>query len=231
MAIRAVLVDDHRVVLEALKRILRDEPDIEVVGVATNGADGIEVVRTLAPDVAVLDVTMPQTNGFDALKGFQKLSPGPQVVALSMHADPQVASDMLRAGANAYVVKAGPVQNLITAIRSVMAGKMYLSPEIVGMVPPELLRHLLDRDLNPVSELSDREKQVLRLVAEGHSSREIAARLYVSTKTIVWHRQSIMSKLGLRSVAELTKYAVRMGLTPLDGPGNQARPTEDAPQH
>jgi DNA-binding NarL/FixJ family response regulator len=228
MAVRVVLVDDHRIVLEALKRILRDEPDLEVVGMAVNGAEAIEMVCNLAPDVVVLDVAMPQINGLDVMKGLREFAPNVRVVVLSMHADPQVAIEMLTAGARAYVVKAGSVQDLVTAIRSVMAGKTYLSPEIAGTVPPKLLRPLLDRGLIPRSELSDREKQVLRLVAEGHSSREIASRLFVSAKTVVWHRQSIMGKLGLRSVAELTKYAVRMGLTPLDGHHDQSHPTDGA---
>jgi DNA-binding NarL/FixJ family response regulator len=216
MPISVVLVDDHQVVLDGLKSVLQNEADIELVGTATNGADAIELVRTLNPDVVVLDVTMPMLNGFDTLKQIRKISQDTEIVALSMHAGSQVASDMFRAGASAYIMKAASIDHLITAIRKVMTGETYLPPELIGLIPDELIRFDHKEGPNVGEALSEREREVLRLVAEGKSSKEIAAQLYVTTKTIVWHRQSIMGKLGLRSVAELTKYAVRMGLTPLD---------------
>jgi DNA-binding NarL/FixJ family response regulator len=216
MAIRVLLVDDHRVVLEGLQSVLKNEPDIELVGAAENGAQAVELVSRLHPDVAVLDVTMPRLNGIDALRQIRAVSPETEVVALSMHAARQVACDMLAAGASSYILKSASIEHLITAIRTVVTGQTYLPPEVASLVPPELQRpHAADMTAgNP---LSPREKEVLHLVAEGKTSKEIAAQLFVTTKTIVWHRQSIMSKLGLRTVPELTKYAVRMGLSSLDG--------------
>ncbi len=216
MSIRVVLVDDHQIVLDGLQSVLKDEPDIELVGTATNGPDALELVRTLNPDVVVLDVTMPQWNGVDTLRQIRRVSPETEVVALSMHAGAQVASDMLRAGASSYVLKAASIQFLVTAIRTVVTGETYLPPDVVALIPADLIRPHLDESTNAGQSLSAREKEVLSAVAEGKSSKEIAAQLFVTTKTIVWHRQSIMAKLGLRSVAELTKYAVRMGLTQLD---------------
>ena len=135
MAIRVILVDDHQVVLDGLKSVLQNEPDIELVGMATNGADAIELVRTLNPDVVVLDVTMPQLNGFDTLRHIRKISQDTEIVALSMHAGQQVASDMLRGGASAYVLKAASIDHLIAAIRKVVTGGTYLPPDVVDLVP------------------------------------------------------------------------------------------------
>jgi DNA-binding NarL/FixJ family response regulator len=216
MPIRVVLVDDHQIVLAGLRCVLQGEEDIDLVGVASNGRDAIELVRTLNPDVVVLDVTMPQTNGLDTLRGILRVSQDTEVVALSMHAGEQVVTDMLRAGASSYVLKSASIQCLTTAIRTVVTGETYLPPEVAGLAPANLLRPHLDESSHTGESLSEREKEVLGAVAEGKSSKEIAAQLFVTTKTIVWHRQSIMGKLGLRSIAELTKYAVRMGLTPLD---------------
>ncbi len=216
MSIRVILVDDHQIVLDGLRSVLKNEPDIDLVGTASSGPEAIELVRTLTPDVVVLDVTMPQCNGLDTLREIRRISQDTEVVALSMHAGEQVATDMLRGGASSYVLKAASIQCLVTAIRTVVTGETYLPPDVASFVPTNLLRPHLEGNEREGESLSEREKQVLAAVAEGKSSKEIAAELFVTTKTIVWHRQSIMGKLGLRSVAELTKYAVRMGLTPLD---------------
>lgn len=216
MPIRVLIVDDHQVVIDGLRSVLANEPEIELIGAATNAADALRLVQERNPEVVVLDVTMPQVNGFDLLRQIRAISQDAEVVALSMHSSPQVAQDMIRAGASSYVLKAASVQHLVAAIRTVVTGETYLPPEVASMVPPELLRTHHDAKPAVGGELSAREKEVLGLVALGKSSKEIAADLFVTTKTIVWHRQSIMDKLGLRTVPELTKYAVRMGLTPLD---------------
>jgi DNA-binding NarL/FixJ family response regulator len=217
MAIRVLLVDDHPVVLEGLKSVLKNEADIELVGMAGNSTDAVELVRKLNPDVVVLDVTMPKVNGIDTLRQIRAVSQDTEVVALSMHSGKQVACDMLAAGASSYILKAASLQHLITAIRTVITGETYLPPEVADLIPPEMLRPHRNHLATAGEALSEREKEVLRLVAEGKSSKEIAAQLFVTTKTIVWHRQSIMGKIGVRTIAELTKYAVRMGLTSLDG--------------
>lgn len=216
MAIRVLLVDDHQVVLEGLRSVLVNEPDIELVGAVSNGADAVEMVRKNNVDVVVLDVTMPGMNGFDTLKQIRTVSQETEVIVLSMHAGAQVATDMIRAGASSYILKAASIQQLFTAIRTVMTGETYLPPEVADLVPPDLLRQHRETPPEKNEALSNREKEVLRYVAEGLSSKEVAEKLFVTTKTIVWHRQSIMGKLGLRTVPELTKYAVRMGLTTLD---------------
>jgi DNA-binding NarL/FixJ family response regulator len=208
VAIRVVLVDDHHMVREGLKGLLAGHAHIAVAGEAANGADAVELAKTLAPDVMILDVTMPGMNGIETMREIRKCAPETEVLALSMHASDQVVNDMLHAGASGYILKTASVQELARAIETVMRGETYLSKEIAELVADS-------SGLFFEGGLTEREREVLKLVAEGRSSKEIAEALYVTTKTVVWHRQSIMSKLKLRSVAELTKYAVRMGLTSL----------------
>jgi DNA-binding NarL/FixJ family response regulator len=164
---------------------------------------------------------MPELNGIGAVQEIRKVAPETEILGLSMHAARQVVCDMLQAGASGYMLKTTSVQDLAAAIRTVMTGQTYLSPEIIDLIPSHLLRSNVDRRRSSTqteaAALTEREQEVLKYVAEGRSSKEIASALFVTTKTIVWHRQSVMDKLGLRSVAELTKYAVRMGLTTLNG--------------
>jgi DNA-binding NarL/FixJ family response regulator len=214
MPIRVVLVDDHQIVREGIRVLLANNANIQIVGEAASGTDAVKLARELNPDVMTLDVTMPGLNGIETMHEIRRHAPETEVLGLSMHAADQVVTDMLRAGASGYLLKSASVQQLAQAIETVMRGHTYISPEIADLVPPELLR-IDSSDPSVSRELSAREREVLKLVAEGRSSREIADALYVTTKTVVWHRQSIMQKLNLRSVAELTKYAVRMGLTSL----------------
>jgi DNA-binding NarL/FixJ family response regulator len=212
MAITVVLADDHQIVREGIRALLAAHPDIQVVAEAADGQGAVDLAGSLKPDVLILDVTMPGLNGIDAMKQIRGVAPETEVLALSMHAADQVVIDMLRSGAAGYLLKGASVVDLARAIRAVMVGQTFLSPEIHDLVPAELLRD----DASPSNTretLTEREQEVLRLVAEGRSSREIAIALFITTKTVVWHRQSIMRKLQLRSIAELTKYAVRMGLT------------------
>jgi two-component system response regulator NreC len=220
MSIRVLLVDDHQMVLEGLKGLLAADHEIEVVGEAHTGDQALALTQTLSPDAIVLDITMPGLNGIETMKRIRERAPEAEVIGLSMHAAGQVVCDMLRAGAAGYILKTGSVAQLANAIRTVMTGATYLSEDIADLVPPELIRgsRVPPKRALPgqeIKDLTDREREVLKLVAEGKSSKEIANLLYVTTKTIVWHRQSIMDKLDLRTVAELTKYAVRMGLTTL----------------
>lgn len=218
MAIRVLLVDDHKMVIEGLNGLLATDAAIEVVGKAATGERGLELASELAPDVMVLDVTMPGLNGIETMKRIRILAPETEVIGLSMHATGQVICDMLRAGAAGYILKTGSVSQLATAIKTVMTGATFLSEEIADLVPDDLLRGNPRKRYLPGQEpreLTAREREVLTCVADGKSSKEIANALFVTEKTIVWHRQSIMEKLDLRTVAELTKYAVRMGLTTL----------------
>jgi two-component system response regulator NreC len=218
MAIRVLLVDDHQMVREGLRGLLAADGDIEIVGEAQNGAQGLALTQQLGPDVIVLDVTMPGLNGIETMRRIREIAPETEVIGLSMHAAPQVVCDMLRAGAAGYILKTGSVAQLSTAIRTVLTGATYLSDDIADLIPDDLLRGSPKKRVLPgqeIKELTAREREVLKLVAEGKSSKEIANLLFVTTKTIVWHRQSIMEKLDIRTVADLTKYAVRMGLTTL----------------
>ncbi|MFI5379281.1 MAG: response regulator, partial [Tepidisphaerales bacterium] len=211
MGIRVILADDHQMVLDGLRSVLKNEPDIELAGAATNGLEAVELAARLQPDVAVLDVTMPKMNGVEALREIRKRSPDTEVILLSMHAAAQIVADALHAGASGYVVKGASVNDLVVAIRTVMNGETFISAQINDTIPPELLRRSFRPGETAAAALSAREVEVLRLVAEGKSSKEAAKCLFVTTKTIVWHRQSIMAKLGLHTVPELTKYAIRMG--------------------
>ena len=202
---------------EGLRGLLEDEAGIEVVGEADSGLTAIELARTLDPDVVVMDITMPDLNGISATKEILRRSDHVRVIALSMQTSQRFVTDMLRAGAAGYVTKNAPLEEFVSAIRAVAAGKTYLSPDIAEHV----VENHLDRGATPRrssaggKSISDREREVLQLVAEGKSTREIASLLYISGKTVGWHRQSIAAKLGIRNVAELTKYAIREGLTDL----------------
>ena len=214
--IRTVIADDHRVVLEGLRMLLNLEPDIEVVGEACNGREAVELAGELRPDVLVMDVTMPGLNGIVATEQILRASDESRVVALSIHSSSQIASEMIRAGASAYVVKNGSVEDVIQAIRAVASGQSYYSPSIDVEACKAPAAESGRKAPPSGASLSAREREVLQLVAEGSSSKQIARALHVTAKTIGWHRQSIMDKLDIRSIAELTKYSIREGMTPLE---------------
>jgi RNA polymerase sigma factor (sigma-70 family) len=212
-----LIADDHQIVRQGLRSLLDSHPDLSVVGEAADGRAAIEMARQLKPDVVVMDVGMPDLNGIDATRQVSSLANAPQVVALSMHADRRFAGEMLRAGAKAYVLKESAFEELASAIREAMQGKVFLSPRIAGVVVEDYVSKIRDKDEEPnaFSRLSPREREVLQLMAEGRSTKEIARDLGVSVKTVETHRRQLMTKLNLYTVAELTKYAVREGLTAL----------------
>ena len=216
MSIRIVLADDHGVVLDGLQRLLDLEEDMEVVGQAQDGRRAVELACEHRPDVVVLDVAMPRLNGLAAIRQILRDAPATRVIALTMHTSGQIVTDALRAGASGYVVKSARIEEVVQAIRAVAAGKTYLSSEIAGQIVETFVRNGAGEPDAPGSVLSDREKEVLQLVAEGRTTRQIASTLHVSVKTVETHRRSIMRKLDLHNVAQLTKYAIRQGLTPLD---------------
>lgn len=209
MAIRVILVDDHLMMLEAISLFLDKERDIEVVGVVNDGQAVQGLVASLRPDVVVMDVSMPGMNGIEATRRLVTEYPEVKVVALSGFAHKQYVLDMLEAGTSGYVMKEDAGIELVRALRAVMKGQKYLCPGVAATVVDNIGHYPVEG----VPQLRRREREVLQLLTEGRTSPEIAERLFISTNTVDAHRRNIMKKLDLHSVAELTKYAVRNGLT------------------
>jgi len=207
MAIRVALAEDQRMVREALGALLAREPDIEIIGEAANGREAIALALELRPDVMVLDISLPDVDGVEVARTLRLRAPQVKVLALSGHNDPHMVREMLKAGAVGYVDKSSALDELVRAIRLVMRDKLYLSPE--------LTREALGARLTGVdsARLSRRERQVTALLASGKRSLQIAGELNISLATVEAHRRNIMRKLGLHSVADLTRYAIRQGLT------------------
>ena len=210
MPITVLLVEDHRLVREALRDTLAKEPDIQVVGEAGDANSAFERVRALKPDLVVLDIGLPDLNGIEATAKLKERSGvEPKVIALSAYADRRFVTEMLRAGASSYVTKSSAGTELVRAIRAVAAGETYICPEVAGALV-SAMRDSPEKGETP--RLSRREREVLRMIAEGTRSPSIAEQLHISLGTVEVHRRNIMRKLGLRTVADLTRYAVREGL-------------------
>lgn len=212
MNIRIVLADDHKMILAALRSMLEKESDIVVVGEASDGAALLELVAQTAPDVAVVDIGMPGMNGIEATRSLLARRPRLKVIALSAYSDKRFVLEMLNAGAKGYLIKASAGDELPRAIRAIVQGQTYLCPEVAGTMVDALRGKTPLTSSAPVK-LGRREREVLALIAEGKSSSEIAAQMRIATGTVEVHRRNIMQKLDLHSVAELTKYAIREGLT------------------
>ena len=215
MATRILLVDDHALMREGLRAILVADPDIEVIGEASDGREALEMAPRLNPDVIVMDVGMPHLNGFEATRQIASVAPMSRVIALSTHNDKRYVLAMLEAGARGYVVKSAVGEELMRAILTVKRNQIYLSPEVAGVVVDSYLGREYPEDGIGAALLGSREREVLQLLAEGKSSPEIAAVMHISVSTVETHRRNIMRKLDIHSVAELTKFAIREGLTQL----------------
>lgn len=211
MKIRIMMVDDHRMLREALRVPLAAEPDLELVAEAGSGKEALELLAGAQPDVMLLDIALPDMTGIDVAREAMARFPGLHIVALSGYADKLFVDEMLKAGARAYVVKSAGTQELIFALRAVLAGHVFLSPEITGAVIGVPGRDAPSQ-APPISVLGRREKDVLRLLATGMRSAEISQELGMQPATVDVHRANIKKKLGLASTAELTRYAVREGL-------------------
>jgi len=215
MPIRIVLADDHKIIREGLRSLLSQQSDFEVVAEAENGRIAVEKVRALRPEVVIMDVTMPELSGIEATRQIALDCPETRVIALSMHPDRHFVGEMFKAGARGYLLKLCASDELVQAIRCVMGGQDYISPSIAGTVLKDYRKLVPAEAGSAASLLSDREREVLQLLAEGKGTKEIGRLLHVSTKTVDTHRRQIMEKLGLHSVAELVKFALREGLTTL----------------
>ena len=214
MTIRVLLVDDHRMLVDALCTMLAKEPDIEVVGEASDGMQMMLRVPEVKPDVVVLDIAMPDQNGIDACARLLARHADIKVVALSSYSDKRFVLQMLKAGASAYVLKAAAATELVHAIRVAATGQSYLSPEAASAVIDDITTRGQARQLC-ADPLGRREREVLQLLAEGKRSMAIAKKLRISVGTVDAHRRNIMRKLGLHTIAELTRYAIREGITAL----------------
>lgn len=206
--IRILLADDHAVVRQGFKMILAAQPDMEIVGEAGNGREALDLAGQLQPDVIVMDVAMPELNGIEATRRLSDLSPRTRVLALSMHKDSVYVREILRAGARGYLLKDSIASDLLAAVRAVARGEGYLSPGVSDAVLNDYRRHVTD----PIDLLTSREREVLQMIAEGKTNKEIATVLNLSVYTVDAHRGRIMEKLNLHSVNELVRFAVRAGL-------------------
>jgi len=208
-ATKILLVDDHEIMRTGLRTLLQRERDLTVVGEASDGRMAVEQVRAMSPDIVVMDLTMPHLNGIDATRQCPAAKPSVKVIGLSASGDDRMVVEMLRAGAVGHVNKTAAASELINASRTVINGNFYFSPDIVARIAAEGG----ERAHRAFERLSPREREVLQLIAEGKATKEVAAMLHVSIKTAETHRRNLMDKLHVDSVAELTKYAIREGLT------------------
>lgn len=215
MSLPVLLADDHEVVRVGLRALLERLGGMAVVAEADSGRAAVQLARKLKPAVVFMDISMPDLNGIDATRQMIAAAPGVKVIALSMHADTRYVAGMLQAGARGYLLKDSVADEIGRAVQAVLAGEVYLARKIAGVVVQDYVQRLANEE-GASGPLTGREREVLQLVAEGRSTKGIAAHLHVSIKTIETHRSQIMDKLDLHSVAELTKYAIRQGLTSLD---------------
>ena len=212
MSLRIILADDHAIVRHGLSRSFQQETDIEVIGQTKDGYSTVQLVRELSPDIVVMDIAMPDLNGVEATRQIVKESPQVKVIGLSMHSSSKYVREMFRAGASGYLLKDCPFEELVEAIKIIAAGKTYVSPSIGDLVIKDYISKP-DKEKSAFSLLSQREREVLQLLAEGKTTKQIAKRLHISPKTVDVHRLRIMDKLNIDSIATLTKYAIQEGLT------------------
>jgi len=215
VSLKILLADDHKIVVDGLATLLERIPGYQVVARASDGLSAESLARELAPDVAILDISMPGLNGIEATRLILQKNPGVSVIILSMHADGRFIAEALKAGALGYLLKESAFEELSAAIKTVMSGQTFLSAAIVDAVVKDYIRHLEHQGTSVFSSLTPREREVLQMLAEGLATKQIAARLSLSIKTVETYRKQIMEKLDIHSIAELTKYAIREGITTL----------------
>jgi DNA-binding NarL/FixJ family response regulator len=215
MNMKIMVVDEHKILREGLSTLINKQPNMETIGEATDGREAIETVNKLSPDLVLMDVTMPNLNGIEATRKIKSKNPDIEIIALSLHSDRRYVLGMLDAGASGYLLKECAFDELVRAINTVMSGKKYLSPEISDILVDEYVNKNAPDKAIIYSKLTSRERETLQQIAEGKSTKDIAKELSISIKTVETHRQHIKKKLKATSIAELTKIAIREGLTSL----------------
>jgi DNA-binding NarL/FixJ family response regulator len=213
---RILIADDHGIVREGLRSLIEKEADMEVIGEATNGLQAVELAKRLAPDAVVMDISMPDLNGIDATRQIRSDNPETRVIVLSIHAEGHIVKEALSAGASGYVLKTYLFDELSHALRSVHENGYYLSPKAANVVVDAYLDDSAKARAPNAVQLTGREREVLQLIAEGKTSKQIALMLHVSQKTIETHRRKLLEKIEASGVAELTKYAIRAGITSVE---------------
>jgi len=213
---RILIADDHGIVREGLRSLIEREPDMEVVGEAADGETAVRLAKELGPEIVIMDITMPRVNGIEATRQIVRAQMVTKVIALSMHAEGHIVREVLDAGAYGYVVKTNLFGELSRALHTVASGDYYLSPCVTDLVVHDWLRRRTQPEHEPQGELTAREQQILQLTAEGRTVKEIARHLHVSVKTAHANRRKLMDKLGVSTVADLTKCAISRGITSVE---------------
>jgi two-component system response regulator NreC len=216
MNIKVLLADDHKIIRDGLRSLIERHPEMRVVGEAQDGRTTVKLAREIEPDVVIMDISMPDLNGIDATQQIVADVPGVKVIALSMHSDKRFVVGMFKAGASGYLLKDCAFDELEQAVKTVLTDRTYLSPKIATVVIKDYVPHVSTEDTSALSVLSSREREVLQLLAEGKTIKEIASALFLSVKTIETYRQRIMDRLGVHSLADIIKFAIREGLTSLE---------------
>jgi len=216
MNIKILLADDHKIVRDGLRTLIDSEPGMEVVAEAEDGRSALALAQKLSPDVVIMDIAMPEMNGIDATRAILSEYSRIKIIALSMYSDRRFVSGMLEAGASGYLLKDCAFEELVRAIRSVMANQTYLSPKIAGIVVNRYIGRSNQAETSVFTTLTPREREVFQNLAEGLATRKIAENLHVSAKTIETHRRNIMEKLNIHSMSELVKCAIREGLITIE---------------
>jgi two-component system response regulator NreC len=215
MSIKIIVVDEHKILREGLSTLIAKQPEMEIIGEATDGREALQLLEKSKPDLILMDVTMPNLNGIEATRKIKSKNPNIEIIALSLHSDRRYVLGMIDAGASGYLLKECAFEELVRAINTVMSKKKYLSPGISDILIDEYVKKTTTDKPTIYSKLTPREREILQLIAEGKNTKEIARYLFISVKTVETHRRHIKKKLKVDSVAELTKIAIREGLTVL----------------
>lgn len=216
MSTSIVLVDDHKIMRDGLRNILQNEKDIEIIGEADNGRDAVKLILDVKPDIAIMDIGMPEMNGVEATRQIVKEMPNIKIIALSMHYDMQFVSGMIKAGAKGYLLKDCAGSELVTAIKTVNKNNTYICQDITNTLIDDFSKAQSVEYVGDDTVLTNRENEILQLLTEGKTTKQIAQDLFISVKTVEAHRTNIMHKLDIRNLPELTKYAIRKGITTVD---------------